>query len=149
MGGLVTARLGQHALAVLVVAIASIPKPHMVRAEDAGSSQEGESRIQKWRASKAYWEMHGLGGAAPWVNGGHWNPPQWFVDAGEKCDNFGYCGDIRSHLKVQDAILCHRFRSIPSPLLLPCRTSYTLPQPYILDHLLHTNAREHRPLLAQ
>jgi hypothetical protein len=88
-----------------VAAATLLVLPNLLADEPSGSNEGQDGGMWAWRASKRYWELHGLAGRDPGKTCDDWSLPPWFVDVSQD-DYLTECSDIRSNLKVPRPDLC-------------------------------------------
>ena len=98
--------IGSGSRMLMAVAVATLlALPNLLADEPSRSNEGQDGGVWAWRASKMYWELHGLAGRDPGKTGDDWSLPPWFVDVSQD-DYLTECSDIRSNLKVPRPDLC-------------------------------------------
>ena len=98
--------IGNGSRMLMAVAAATLlALPNLLADEPSISNEGQDGGVWAWRASKMYWELHGLAGRDPGKTGDDWSLPPWFVDVSQD-DYLTECSDIRSNLKVPRPDLC-------------------------------------------
>lgn len=98
--------IGNGSRMLMAVAAATLlALPNLLADEPSISNEGQDGGVWAWRASKRYWELHGLAGRDPGKTGDDWSLPPWFVDVSQD-DYLTECSDIRSNLKVPRPDLC-------------------------------------------